>query len=276
MEILWLFVGVVLGGGGVFAFIHFAGRSALAQARLDADQIRETARLEATTKAREIQLAAQQEQLKLKQEFERETEAARRKLQEHEARLDKREDTLDKKLDILSVKERNLDEMEKRVTQRERQVAAKDEQVTGVLNEQRQRLLQLAGMSAEQAREVLLRRIEDESKAEAGALIQRATEQAQEEAREKPSGVPPEELWASPPTGPVVRASSPARRRALPQEGAPRLAAAPAPQAWSGHPSRAAACLSPAGPPRAAASGRAAARRAASLPPWARAPAADR
>src|SRR3712207_1405735 len=139
MEIIWLIIGIVDGAGGAFAFMHFAGRSALAQAKVEADQIRETARLEATTKAREIELAAQQEQMKVKQAAERESESVRRKLQEHEARLDKREDLLDKKLDVLSVKERKLDDLEKRLANQERQVAQKDEQLTGVLAEQRER-----------------------------------------------------------------------------------------------------------------------------------------
>ena len=54
-----------------------------------------------------------------------------------------------------------------------------------MLKEQRDRLLQIAGMSAEQAKEMLLRRVEDECRSEAGAIIQKITEQAQEEAKEK-------------------------------------------------------------------------------------------
>jgi ribonuclease Y len=45
--------------------------------------------------------------------------------------------------------------------------------------------MQISGLSADQAREMLLRRLEDECKGECGALIQRMTEQAQEEAKEK-------------------------------------------------------------------------------------------
>src|SRR5205814_1542040 len=49
----------------------------------------------------------------------------------------------------------------------------------------RERLLSLTGMTAEQAKELLLRRLEDECKQEAGELILRITEQAQEEAKDK-------------------------------------------------------------------------------------------
>jgi ribonuclease Y len=174
-----------LAGAGIYAFHITSGRRMIAQAKLDADQVRENAKREAENKAKEIQLAARQEQLKLKEQFERENEAARRKLEEHDARLSKREDVLDRKLDTLTVKEKNISDMESRVASREKSVTAKDEQLTGVLREQRERLLSITGMSPDQAKELLLRRLEDECKQEAGEIVRRSVEQANEEAKEK-------------------------------------------------------------------------------------------
>lgn len=185
MDMAYLLMGFILGGAGVFAFIHFAGKNALQRARQDGEQLRENARLQATNKAREIELQYRQEQFKLKEQFERENEGARRKLQEHENRLDKREDVLDRKLDTLTVKERKLDDLEKSLNNRDKQIAQKENELNGILVEQRSRLLQIAGISDEQAKEMLLRRIEDETRGECGALIQRMTEQAQDEAKDK-------------------------------------------------------------------------------------------
>jgi ribonuclease Y len=184
-ETAMLLIGLIAGAGGVILFNSFAGKSALSRARSEADQIRANAQQEAANKAKEIELSARQQQLKLKEQFERENESARRKLEEHENRLAKREDTLDRKLDTLSVKERTLDDLETKVANREKQVQMKEQQLDGVLKEQRERLLQIANMSAEQAKEMLLKRIEDESRRDAGAIIQKVTEQAQEEAKEK-------------------------------------------------------------------------------------------
>src|SRR5439155_9592048 len=102
----------------------------------------------------------------------------------HELRLTKREDTLDRKLDTLSVKEKNLEDQERRVGTRDKQLTMKEQQLDDVLKEQRERLLGIAGMSVEQAKEMLLKRIEDESKRDAGAIFQQITEQAQEEAKD--------------------------------------------------------------------------------------------
>ncbi|MGH7179366.1 MAG: ribonuclease Y [Tepidisphaeraceae bacterium] len=178
-------IGLIVGGGGVFALLQMSGRSALSRARVEADNLLTNARSQADNKAKEIELAARQEQLKSKEKFERENEAARKRLEEHDSRLSKREDTLDKKLDTLTVKERNLDDLESRLAQKEKSVTQKDNELTEVLREQRQRLLSITELSLEQARELLLRRLEDDMKQECGALINRMTEQAQDEAKEK-------------------------------------------------------------------------------------------
>ncbi|MDB5354688.1 MAG: rny [Phycisphaerales bacterium] len=186
---LFAIIGLLVGlAGGVAATIFYIRNSAtgtLAAARAEAQQIKENAAKEAQNKAKEIELSARQQQLKFREQFERENETARNELKAHDQRLTKREDMLDRKLDTLSIKEKHLEDRENKLTQKERQVSIKDDELSGVLREQRERLLQIAGMSAEQAKELLLRRIEDECRQDAGAMIQSITEQAQEEAKEK-------------------------------------------------------------------------------------------
>ncbi len=177
--------GVAIGIGGYFGYIQWAAKSALSHARESAEQLRQDALKGAENKAREIELTAQREQMRLKSQFERENEGARRKLDEHENRLAKREDIVDRKLDTLSVKEKHLDDREMKVEKREKAIQVKEQEVSAVLKEQRDRLLQISGLSVEQAREMMLRRIEDDCKQDAGALIARVTEQAQEEAKDK-------------------------------------------------------------------------------------------
>ena len=61
----------------------------------------------------------------------------------------------------------------------------KDDQLSKVLADQRERLLQISNMSADQAKDMLLKRVEQECRHEAGELIQRIVDQAQEEAKDK-------------------------------------------------------------------------------------------
>ncbi len=178
-------IGLVAGIGAAFAFIQTSSRNLLARARAEADQIKENASREAQNKAKEIELTAKQQLMKQKENFEREHEAARNEMRVHEQRLTKREDTLDRKLDTLSVKEKHLDDLEEKVSKREKQVTMKEQQLDQILREQRERLIQIAGISPEQAKEMLLRRVEEECRADAGAVVARITEQTQEEAKEK-------------------------------------------------------------------------------------------
>lgn len=186
MEVLiGIIIGAVLGGGGAVAYYTLTSRSLLARTREEAKRIVDNATQEATNKAKEIELGAKEQQQKIRSDFEKETESARQELKQLEQRLTKREDTLDRKLDTLTFKERNLDELERKLQGREKVVAGKETELTQVLAEQRERLLAVAQMTPEQAKELLLKRIEDECRGECGEIIRRATEQAQEEAKDR-------------------------------------------------------------------------------------------
>jgi ribonuclease Y len=183
--VVGIIIGLIIGGGVVWGMLQMAAQNVLKSARAEADQIRHNASQEAANKAKEIELSARQDQLRLKEQFERENESARNNLKTHEQRLNKREDTLDRKLDTLGMKEKHLDDLENRLTRREKSFAEKEVQLDKTIAEQRDRLLQISGMSADQAKDMLLKRIESECRQEAGAMIQQITEQAQEEAKEK-------------------------------------------------------------------------------------------
>jgi ribonuclease Y len=180
-----LLIGLIAGAAGVWLTLSVLGKQSLQKARAEAEAIKSSLLAEGQNKAREVELNARQDQLKRKESFDKETEATRNELKALEQRLTKREDTLDRKLDTLSVKEKHLDEMESRVEQKDKTVSQKDQQLTEILREQKDRLLQITNMSQDQAREMLLRRVEDECKREAGEIIVRTTERAQEEAKEK-------------------------------------------------------------------------------------------
>ena len=182
---LYAVIGIIVGAAGTYGLLAVMGRNALRQAREQAEHLREEARRQRETRSKEIEISAQQDRLRLKEAFDREAEAQRKALKEQEQRLSKREDTLDHKLDTLSVKEKNLETLESKLSQRDSRLAAKEKQAEQMVEEQRQKLLQITGLSPDAAKEILLQRIEEECRRDAGVLIQRITEQAQEEAKEK-------------------------------------------------------------------------------------------
>jgi ribonuclease Y len=183
--VVGILIGLLVGAGAVFGLIQVMGRNTLKQARQDADRLRENAKREGENKAKEIELKAEKEQSEARKKFERDSENTRKKLEDLEQRLAKREDTLDRKLDTLAIKERNLDDQENKLSRRDKEVQAKETELVDVLKQQKEKLLSITNLSFDQAKEMLLKRIEDECRQDAGAIIQQITEQAQEEAKEK-------------------------------------------------------------------------------------------
>jgi ribonuclease Y len=185
LYMVWALIGLIVGAAGIYGLLMAMGKNIVQTAKKDAEQLRDAARKQGETKAKEIEFAAQQERLKLREAFEREAQAERKALNDQEQRLTKREDILDRKLDTLSVKEKNLESLESKLTQRDNRLVVKEKQFDQMIEEERQKLLQITSMSVDAAREMLLKRIEDESRRDAGLVIQRVVEQAQEEAKEK-------------------------------------------------------------------------------------------
>jgi ribonuclease Y len=185
MDPVSIVVGVLAGAVGVWAAMFVMGRRLLVQAREQSVQITQNAKKEGETRAKEIELAARDEAGRRRAEHEKESESARREMREVEARLAKREDVLDRKLDTLTIKERNIEAMETKLSQREKSVAGREKQADQLVEEQRAKLLQIAGLTTESAKEMLLARIETECRRDAGAMIQKITEQAEEEAKDK-------------------------------------------------------------------------------------------
>jgi ribonuclease Y len=183
--VIGIVIGLVLGAAGVFGFLKLTANNLLAQARTESEQLKRNATLEAETRVKELELAAQQKQLTAKEKLEQEQSAARRKLEEHESRLDKRESTIDRKLDTLSVLERKLDERDARLAKAEKSVTERDAELTRMLVEERERLLAITSLTPEQAKGMLLSRIENECRGEVGAIVQRYVNQAEEEGKDK-------------------------------------------------------------------------------------------
>lgn len=178
-------IGLVVGAIATVIALRLSGNNILKLARQTAHQIEDNAKREAESRLRESEIKAKQTQLDLKEEFEKEVESERKKLADLEMRLGKREDTLDRKLDTLTVKDRNLDDREASVAKRDKILKDREAEVGQLLDEQKQRLLAISGMNVEEARKLVLQRVEDDMKVEAGEIVKRYTEQATEEGREK-------------------------------------------------------------------------------------------
>lgn len=140
------------------------------------------ARKEADAMLREARLTAQDHVLKARDEFERETKERRQELAETEKRITLRETNLDRKVDWLDRKVEEIRKKEQVVVERERELHKIQEELDELKRLTRQELQRVAGLTSEQAKAALLTRVEDEARADAGALTRRIIEEAKESA----------------------------------------------------------------------------------------------
>jgi len=143
----------------------------LAQARRDADSLRKEAKVE-----------AREEAMKAREAFDKEVAETREELRGRERQVVKREEGLDAKLETLNRKEKAVEAEQKRVSHLEETLKSEHADLDRTIAEQKEQLLKISGLGADEARSVLLERMEAEVEHEAAALIQQTTERAQETA----------------------------------------------------------------------------------------------
>ena len=132
----------------------------------------------AETKKREGLLELKEETLRNKNELERESKERRSELQKFEKRVLAKEEALDRKADSLEKRESQLTSREDKLNKRQAEVDA--------LSEKRvQELERISGLTSEQAKDYLLKTVEDEVKHETAMLVKELETRAMEEAGKK-------------------------------------------------------------------------------------------
>jgi len=145
----------------------------------------EGAKREAENIIRSAQIDAAAETIKKKEEFTKETNQIRSELREIETRLTKREDSIDRQVEQLQQREKELGRREKEVERRFENIGNREKELSALLARQKNQLLKITAMSVEEAKEMLLKRLEEECEHEMSALIARKLEETNETVDEK-------------------------------------------------------------------------------------------
>ncbi len=155
-----------------------ADEAKIGNAEQKAREIIDEALKTAETKKREGLLEVKEESIRTKNELERESKERRKEIQRLESRVQQKEESVDKKLDA-------IEKREAANTAKEEVLAKQKEEITK-LNEQRvQELERISGLTSEQAKEYLLKIVEDEVKHETALLVKELESRAKEEADKK-------------------------------------------------------------------------------------------
>ena len=122
----------------------------------------------AETKKKEALLEVKEESLKTKNELEKETKERRAEIQKYEKRVLSKEETLDRKIE--AVEKRDLG-----ITRKEEELG----------KQRQQELERISGLTSEQAKEYLLKTVEDEVKHDTAVMVKTLESRAKEEADKK-------------------------------------------------------------------------------------------
>lgn len=156
--------------------------AAIGSAEAQARRLLEEAAEQGEAKKRELLLEAKEEAHRIRAEAERENRERRNELQKIERRLLNREEQLDRKLDSLERREEGL-------TQRERELEAMRAEVASLQARQIEELERISGVSVEEARQMLLKAVEEEVSHEAALLIRQLEQEARDEAEKRARNV---------------------------------------------------------------------------------------
>ena len=132
----------------------------------------------AETKKREAMLEAKEESIRVKNDLDKEVKERRAEIQRSERRVVQKEENLDKKLESIERREAGFAAEEEEITTQKAQIAK--------LNEERlQELERISGLTSEQAKEYLLKTVEEDVKLDTAKLIKEMENKAKEEADKK-------------------------------------------------------------------------------------------
>lgn len=147
------------------------------------------AQKEAKSIKKEASLQAKDTLYQMKVEFEKETKEKKEQLHAQEKRLFSKEEILEKKSEQLDKREGRVVEKERAAETIERELREKERKYQQLVEEQRKRLESIAGISAGEAKQLLIGAMESEAKHDAAKLIRRIENEARSEADRKAQNV---------------------------------------------------------------------------------------
>ncbi|MBN2848220.1 MAG: ribonuclease Y [Coriobacteriia bacterium] len=176
--ILYALIGLILGVVLGFVINRFVVAGKTSRAREAAERTLAEAEKQAETTRKEMLLEAKDEIFHLKAQADEEMKERRKELTALESRLLQREESIERRAE-------SIDKREHQLASQAGQVAKREKDLEDAIAEEKARLEQLAGMSSDQAKGVLLERVRQDVSHDAAVIIRETEQRAREEADRK-------------------------------------------------------------------------------------------
>jgi ribonucrease Y len=181
--VIGVIIGALIGVGAGYLIRHLMTNYSVDSIEKQARQTLKDAKREAETLLKESEVRVKAEALKAREDFEASTKAQRKEMAALEERMFQRETNLDRKVSMMEKKEQTLDGKIVEVEQQLTSLKAERAQLEKVTAEEREKLQKIAQMNQEEAKKMLLSRVEKEVHGEMGGLLRRLQEEAKETAQ---------------------------------------------------------------------------------------------
>ena len=183
-----IFIGAVCAVAGFIAATWLKTKSVkdkIIHAEEDARRILEDARHRSETLMKEAQLEAKDVIFQMKSDFDLETKETRAEVKKKERWLIQKEENIDRKSEQSERRDIEIAKKEKNLNDREEQIEKRNLEYKELIEEQKRQLERISCLSSEQAKELLIRAMENEARYEGAKLIKRIEAETLEEAEKK-------------------------------------------------------------------------------------------
>ncbi len=170
-------VAVLTGLACGYAVARMIDKSRIQTAKQDAAEIIRTANKEAETIRKETLLQAKDKLLQSRADLENEIKQRRSELSSFEARLLSKDENLERKMSHLENKERGLARQERDLDNSQKRIQEKLVEAERLIDQQRTKLEEVASLTANDAKEILLNQVKDETRIERARVLRQAEEE---------------------------------------------------------------------------------------------------
>lgn len=184
-NILLAIIGLIVGLGLGFMVAKSRHEKEIAGAQSSAAGIIDSAKKKAETLKKEALLEAKEENQKYRSEVESELRESKLELKSQENRLIQREQTLNRKDDSLEKRENSLESKEEALSSKQQLIEEREKDVEKMIEDQQKELEKIAGLSKEDARDVIMKSTEEELNHELTLMVKESEQRAKEEADRK-------------------------------------------------------------------------------------------
>ena len=183
---------IVIAVGLVVVFFYLGwffnsrvGKKSLVSAEENAKRILEDAEKEAKNIKREKLLEVKDEWYKKKIDFDNEVNQKRQKLSNIEKQLAGREENAEKKLELVLQKERESKRIEKDLLEIKDNLENKSQELSRIEHEQNERLEKISGLTAEEAKNILIENMVNQAKIDSSQRVKEIIEKAKADAKKE-------------------------------------------------------------------------------------------